>query len=68
VRRAGDRLEARTSGLVGAENPVTSCDLHVFVARGRQAGLVVAAGRLGRNVAECRLRVSVDRVIGAGGE
>ena len=49
---------------VGADKPVTSCDLHVFVDEAAEPGLVVAAGRLRRNVAGCRPRVGVDRVIG----
>ena len=53
--------------LVGAENSVTSCDLHDTRVRGRRGGLVVAVGRSLRRVGECGLRAGADRASGAGG-
>ena len=67
---------APTSSRTATDSPTRACGCrepgHLMRparirGRGRRAGLVVAAGRLRRNVAECRPRVGVDRVIGAVG-
>ena len=52
---------------VGAENSVTSCDLHILVDEAAESDLVAAAEGSLRRAGECGRRAGADQVIGAGG-
>ena len=54
-------------GPVGAENPVTSCDLHVLVYEAAEPVSSQRPDGRCRRAGECGLRAGADRAIGAGG-